>query len=272
MKIDFFCPIWGSEHLALEEFLRRVKADGYDGVEMNIPFDENYGERLRAGLTEHGLKLICQQYLTPEGESPAAYEQRLVRYLNHLADFEPVLINSHTGRDHFGFEDNCGLIETAEALARERGVKLAHETHRGRFSFSAFATRPYLERFTGLRLTADFSHWCCVSESYLEDQQDSISLAIDRAEYLHARIGHDQGSQVTHPGAPEVATAREAHLGWWDRIVARHRAAGTQVFNICCEFGPEPYLPVVPFTGVPLASQWGNNLYMKQLLTERYLT
>ena len=272
MQIDFFCPIWGSEQLPLDEFLRRVKSDGYAGVEMNIPFDEAYGDRLRDGLARYGLKLICQQYLAPEGESPAAYERRLTGYLTHLADFEPVLLNSHTGRDHFSFDDNCRLIEAAEAVARERGVKLVHETHRGRFSFSAFATRAYLKRFAGLRLTADFSHWCCVSESYLEDQRESVSLAIDRADYLHARIGHDQGSQVTHPGAPEVATAREAHLAWWDRIVENQRVSGTRTFNICCEFGPVPYLPVVPFTGVPLASQWDNNLYVKRLLSERYLT
>ena len=272
MTIDFFCPIWGSEHLTLDEFLRRARADGYAGVEMNVPDDKAYGGELRNGLAKHGLKLICQQYLAPEGESPADYEGRLVRYLEHLADFEPVLINSHTGRDHFSFEDNCGLIETAERVTRDRGVKLVHETHRGRFSYSAFATRPYLERYADLRLTADFSHWCCVSESYLDDQRESLALAIERADYLHARIGHDQGSQVTHPGAPEVATAREAHLSWWDRIVERHRAAGTQRFNICCEFGPVPYLPVVPFTGAPLASQWDNNVYMKRLLGERYLT
>ena len=270
MDINFYCPIWGSEHLPLAEFLRRAKAAGYDGVEMNIPYDDEYGHRLRDGLREYGLKLICQQYLTPNGGSPADYERRLVRYLNHLADFEPVLLNCHTGRDHFSFEDNCRLIETAESVARERGVKLTHETHRGRFSFSAFATRPYLERFPDLRLTADFSHWCCVSESYLEDQPESLALAIGRADYLHARIGHDQGSQVTHPGAPEVVTARDAHLGWWDRIIENQRAGGTPVFNICCEFGPVPYLPVVPFTGVPLAGQWDNNLYMKRLLTERY--
>ena len=36
MKINFFCPRWGSENLNWNEFFEKVKNAGYDGVEWAI--------------------------------------------------------------------------------------------------------------------------------------------------------------------------------------------------------------------------------------------
>lgn len=270
MELEFFYPIWGSENLPLAEFFAKVKAEGYDGVEMNIPPDDYLDAHLTDLLAEHDLALIAQLYLEPRAESPAEYELRLLDYLDRLASFRPRFINCHTGRDFFPFEDNLRLIEAANARGRQRGVRVVHETHRGRFSYSAFATARYLERLPELRLTADFSHWCCVSESYLADQQDAVAAALPRVDYIHARVGHTQASQVSHPGAPEWAEALEHHLGWWGEVLDHARARGAEAFPICTEFGPVPYLPTAPFTNEPLASQWSVNRFMKHTLTERF--
>jgi hypothetical protein len=69
--------------------------------------------------------------------------------------------------------------------------------------------------------------------------------------------------------APEWNGALEAHLAWWNRIVATHREKGTQA-SITPEFGPFPYLPAAPTTLKPFVEQWALNLQMLELFKTRY--
>lgn len=108
-----------------------------------------------------------------------------------------------------------------------------------------------------------------VSESLLADQGEAVALAVSRTDHLHARVGHSQGAQVSDPRAPEWSGALDAHLSWWDAIVARHRAEGTDL-GVTLEFGPPPYLPTLPFSGQPVADQWGLNLWLQQTLRRRW--
>jgi hypothetical protein len=151
-------------------------------------------------------------------------------------------------------------------------VPLFHETHRAKFSYAASVAATYLRQEPDLKITADFSHWCNVSESYLQGQEAAVDLAIARTGHLHARVGHTEGPQVSDPRAPEWAEALSAHDAWWDRIVAARRADKTKRFTVTPEFGPPPYLPALPYTGQPVASQWDINLWMMQRLRERWKT
>ncbi len=270
MKIQIFCPYWGSEHLPIIEFLVKIKAAGYDGAEIGIPDDKDFGEQLRKGLEKYDLKLIGHQHLPPVSETPESFEKRMVENLHRQASFHPVHIVSHTGRDFYDFETNCRIIDKAEAVAKETGIPVFHETHRARFSFSTFSIKPFFDHFPNMKITADFSHWVCVSETYLDDQPDIMEEAIKRSAHIHARIGHTEGPQVTHPGAPEWEEALSKHIVWWDAILARNKAAGKKEFNITVEFGAIPYLPTLPFTNQPVVSQWEVNLWMMEFLRERY--
>ena len=97
-----------------------------------------------------------------------------------------------------------------------------------------------------------------------------MSLAIGRTDHFHARVGHSQGPQVSDPRAPEWQEALECHLKWWDEIIAQHKQKGTAVFTITPEFGPMPYMPLLPYTMQPVSNQWEINNYMKDLLKSRY--
>jgi hypothetical protein len=119
-------------------------------------------------------------------------------------------------------------------------------------------------------LSADFSHWCVVSESLLADQAESLGLAIERTDHIHARVGFEEGPQVADPRAPESSAALEAHLGWWDRIIALHRAKGSALVTVAPEFGPSPYMPSLPWTGQPVSDQWATNVRMMGLLRGRW--
>lgn len=270
MNIEFYCPRWGSENLEIEDFAAKVKAAGYDGVEMSFT-DMSIAERDRnaAILREKGLKLIAQHWET-ENPDPAAHKAEYEALLRNLAATKPEFISSQTGRDFFEFEENLSILDAAVQVAEETGVKIVHETHRSKLTFAAHITRRFLEKLPALRLTLDVSHWFCVHERFLADQEEALSLAVRRADHIHARVGHDQGSQVTDFRMPEWKDALEKHLDVWDRIHLTALEDGRERLTITPEFGPAPYMPASPGTDEPLADQWEMNVTMMELLTERW--
>ena len=269
MKIKILCPQWGHTHLPLDAFFSRVQAVGYDGVDVWLPESPKLKELFFELFPETGLEIVLHQHQAA-GEDMEAFNASFEQHLREAAAYKPLLINSHTGRDYFSFEDNCRLIETGFKVEQETGIRVRHETHRGRFTFSPGSTMPYFSAYPDFRITADFSHWCNVSESYLEGFAPVMEEAFRRADHVHARVGHPEGPQVSDPRAPEWREALEAHLSWWDRIVAHHRETGTEVLTFTCEFGPKPYMPTLPFKDAPVADQWEINVFMMQLLRERY--
>lgn len=271
MQIQFFCPRWGSEDIPYEIFFEKVKKAGYDGVEMALPLDAGERDHIVTLLRQIDLLLIGQHWECTLSDA-AHYERDYERYLRNLAGVKPLLINSQTGKDFFSFERNVKLIQLADAIAEETGVKIVHETHRGKFSFSINVILPYLERLPDLRLCGDFSHWCNVAESLLQDpeQQEILAKVLPRVAHIHARVGHSQGAQVADPRAPEYQEALGYHLQWWDKIVGQRSMDGAESITITTEFGPAPYMPLLPFTQQPVTSQWEINHHMLTTLKRRY--
>lgn len=269
MDIKFFAPLWGSEQMGFTAFLDRVVEAGYDGVELSFEPDNcAFMEDALNGIRSRNLQLVAQHWQTVNPDIDAHIEEFSTR-LQLLASAQPVLINSQTGRDWFSLEDCQRIYQVAHETSASTGIKIVHETHRGRPLFSASVSRRILEADPSLRITADFSHWCCTSESLLEGQEDAVELAISRTDHIHARVGHPEGPQIFEPRAPEWQYAVDAHLAWWDAIVETKRAAG-EALTITPEFGPHPYMPALPYTNQPLADQWDINVYMMNLLRERY--
>lgn len=270
MELQFFCPRWGSEHLEWTQFLQKVKDAGFDGIEYAIAADVPTGEldTVWEAATKLNLLIIPQHYDTYEPH----FEKHVRRYeewLQKLAPYPAPKIDSQTGKDFFSFEQNKTLIEIATAHTARTGVPVYHETHRNKFPFAAHITREYLERVPGLQLTLDISHWVAVAESYLADQPEAVALAIQRTGHLHARVGYPEGPQVPDPRAPAWREALDVHLGWWDRVVEAKKSSGEAV-TITPEFGPHPYMVHHPLSGEPIASQWDINVFMLQMLKQRY--
>jgi sugar phosphate isomerase/epimerase len=267
MTIQYFCPAWGNT-LPFDEFCRRVKAAGYHGVEMPLPFEDAAKEAFLTALAKHGLAFLGQYYQSFEADL-ALHQRNYERHIRNLLSAKPVRVNCQTGKDYFTPAQNQTLFDLAARLAQESGVPILHETHRGKALFAAHLTREYLAVNPGLRLTLDISHWCNVHESLLADQAPAVEAALARTDHLHTRVGHPEGPQVNDPRAPEWAEALAAHLAWWDRVVAAHRQANTPL-TVTTEFGPPTYLPTLPYTQQPVASQWEVNTHMLQLLQKRW--
>jgi len=253
----------------VHDFLAQVKKAGYDGVECSLPDDEQEQEQLVNGLGKHGLRFIGQHWQTVDNN----FEKHRLQYENRLRQLAvagPLFINSQTGKDYFSFAQNEQLINTAAAVAQATGIPVVHETHRGKFSFAAHIMQDYLDRIPSLRITLDISHWCAVAETLLHDQQAAIEMAVQHTDHIHARIGHTQGPQVMDPRAPEYQDALNFHLECWDKIVELKRKKGDSFFTITPEFGAPPYLPLFPYTQQPIVNQWDINVFMMNLLRERY--
>ena len=267
MQIKYLRGMWGMELPTLKANLEMIKAGGFDGVEMGVPSELAKREELCHLLDKLQLELVVQQWT--EGSSPPEHAQSFEAQYRRGAEFKPLLINSHTGKDYFTTAENLGILQKAAALEAELGVPVVHEIHRGRATFSTTATLALIEAMPEIKLTADFSHWCCVHESLLQDQPDRVNRTITRSYHLHARVGYEEGPQITDPRAPEWQTTVEVHLRWWQQLVDHHKKIGTKILTICPEFGPPNYMLTQPYTRQPLGNLWEINCYMKDLLKER---
>lgn len=271
MKIQFFCPRWGSEDVPYAQFFEKVKQAGYDGVEMPLPLEAKEKEEIVEHLDRNGLLLIGQHWeCTLSGSD--TYEVDYERYLRNLAETNPLFINSQIGKDYFSFEHNVDILKLADHIAKDTGVAIVHETHRGKFSYAIGEITAYLSSLPDLTLCADLSHWCAVSESLLEWPEQKVILeeTVKRVSHIHARVGWQQSAQVSDPRAPEFAEALNSHLNWWDMIVEARKQVNSSTLTITPEFGPHPYMPSLPYVQQPLANQWKTNVYMMNLLRERY--
>ena len=268
-ELQIMATNWGFEG-SMEQFCAKAKKEGYDGVELWWPNDINVQNEMFAALKKHELSVgfLCG------GSQPNAPEhlesfQKMIDAAARQNIQRPLYINNHSGRDHFSFEQNAKFIEHTTSLSKETGIIIMHETHRGRMLFAAHIAVNFIAKHPDLRLTLDISHWCNVHESLLSDQKETIALALERTDHIHARIGHPEGPQVNDPRAPEWEPVVKQHFEWWDKVVARKKEKGERM-TFLTEFGPADYMPTLPYTRQPLGDQWAINVHMMHLLRKRY--
>ena len=264
MKLIFGKSKWEMWDDPLEAFLQRVAASGFDATEIYLGSLRETPEEIGRLHTSYGLRLIGQ--ILTQGQSYQDHIKSFEAQFEFAAQCDVAFINSHTGRDIFSFAENVQIFERVVQISRSSGISILVETHRGRPTYSAIETRRYLEAVPELWLTADFSHWMVVHESGLEDQRENLELAMERADYIHARVGYAEGPQIPDPRAPEWQYAVKRHLELWQEIVDQHKKKGKDSLYITPEFGPPAYMHTAPFTNQPVGDVWEQNVYMKDLL------
>jgi sugar phosphate isomerase/epimerase len=269
-ELKIMATNWGFRG-TMDEFCAKVKKEGYDGIELWWPTDNKPAQdELFAALKKYGLEIgfLCGASQSNPQEH-LDYYKKMVDAAAKQNIQRPLYINNHSGRDHFSFDDNKKFIEHTNALAKETGIMICHETHRSRILFAAHVARKYIEIFPELKLTLDISHWCNVHESLLADQKETVDMALERTEHIHARIGHPEGPQVNDPRAPEWENTVKQHFDWWDKVVERKKRNGERT-TFLTEFGPPDYMPTMAYTRQPLSDQWAINVHMLNLLRKRY--
>jgi sugar phosphate isomerase/epimerase len=273
MQIKYSCSYWGNDEYSPKAFIDKVYQSGYDGVELFLQPPDKITADFMEAITAIRLKqpdfyLIALQLTAPSKESVDSYITKMEKALDALVALNPLFINSHTGKDYYSFDDNCRVIEAALNFSQKKGVKILHETHRGRFSFHSASLIPYLKKFPEIELVGDFSHFCTVSESMLEDQEEILNNIIPHVRHVHARVGFEQAPQVNNPAAPEWHHYLEKFMGWWQQIAESNKISKRNVLTFTPEFGPVPYMPVEPFTQKQMSNVWDNNIFILQKLKE----
>lgn len=249
MAIQFFKSLWGMSEpppLAAE----RIARAGYEGLEaplFQLPLPAE-----RSGLLAVG-QAFCE---TPDSLRDA---------IGQGAKLEIALLNVQAGKDYWPLDAAARFFEDVLAECQQAPFPVCFETHRGRLLNTPWTTRFYLERFPELVLTADLSHWTCVCESLLHDQEADVDLALSRAGYLHARVGHEQGPQVPDPRSPRWQAQVERFEALWDRWIA---LGGERWINP--EYGPPNYLWSEANSGEPLADLWEVCLDQRDRLRRRW--
>lgn len=269
LKVIIMNTDWGFVG-STEDFCKKTKEAGYQGIEVWWPGKEKY-KTLAALLQKYQLEVgfLCGGHAADYSKHTAEFKEA-VEAATSTTDQKPLYINCHSGRDFFSFDQNCALIEFTLEKEAKTGIEILHETHRGRMCYSAPVTKTFMDKYKTMKLTLDISHWTNVHESMLTEQKMTIDQALSRSHHIHARIGHEEGPQVNDPRAPEWKQHVDKHLVWWDNVVQNREKSGYKHISFTTEFGPPNYLPALPYTKQPVASQWDINVYMKNLIHQRY--
>lgn len=269
MTIKILCPIWGLKGWGFSEMLNRIRNAGYDGLDTWIPEDPVEKKILFDHIQKNELLIVTHQHQAG-GATFKAFQTSFLKELQKCAEPGPVLINSHTGHDHFTLAQHAILIDLAAEFSDKTGIIVAHETHRGRLGYSPQMFLKMARKRPGFPVTADLSHWVCVTESLLENFTSAVRLVIDSSVHIHARVGYEQGPQVPDPRLSEWRYALDKFAGWWDDIVAVNKQKSRKFMTFTTEFGPFPYMVTVPDNLSPMEHQFMLNLFMKDFLIERY--
>jgi sugar phosphate isomerase/epimerase len=239
--------MWGVDQ-PWADVLPRLPDLGFVGIEAPLPFLQDHPPDLAA---RHGLR--CLPMIFTEGATVAEHVASFREQLDACRTYDPVLVTCHDGRDAWTDDEAARYFREVLAIEADRGIPVAHETHRGRILFTPWRTVRLLDRFEALRLCCDFSHWVCVCERLLDDQEDALAYCAERALHVHARVGYEEGPQVPDPRAPECRPHLDAHERWWSLIWQAQHAQDHPASTLTPEFGPPPYLHTLPHTAMPVA-------------------
>lgn len=273
-RLLIFRSLW-TNGFSLPEALDDVASGRFDGLEGPIPSELPKRREFIARLKEADIPFVAEivtggNYV-PVERTPAAHLDAFARQLDLAASAKPRFATVLFGCDAWGVGATVECLGRALDLAAERDLPASFETHRSRPTFNPWVTAELLRQLPALELTCDFSHWCCVCERLvLDDEPELLAFIAARARHIHGRVGYAQGPQVPHPAAPEYRTELLAHERWWNAIFDAQVESGREELTLTPEFGPDGYLHAEPFFGREAANLDEVNRWMATRQRERF--
>jgi sugar phosphate isomerase/epimerase len=266
MELRLFKTLWGHGG-TIDEAIAAARAHEFAGLEGPAPATATLRRDFRTQLDAAGLEYIAEictagSYVPNRGAPPGEHLDSFRRQAEAAMECAPRFVTVIAGCDAWPLSVSVEFFAAAMAVAEQLGFIASFETHRSRSLFHPWITRDVLHALPALRLTCDFSHWCCVCERLIDTEPDVLDLCAEHAHHVHARVGYDQGPQVPHPAAPEFRPALEAHERWWRRFWDAQQKRGVAISTMTPEFGPDGYLHCAPFTQTPVADLDEINTWM----------
>jgi sugar phosphate isomerase/epimerase len=269
MKLVCSRHLWGVTE-SWENVFPRIADEGYTIIELPIQWlSAEDSARLRHLAEQFGFEILPQCFT--EGATVAEHLVSFRQILDKTAVFAPKLINFQSGRDAWSLEQAARFYREARLIESDLGVTVGHETHRGRPFYAPWRTHDILNQVPDLQITVDFSHWVCVAERLvLDEEPDLLRFMADRTVHIHARVGYNEGPQVPDPRAPEYANEVAAHERWWDVVWQHMEARGLPRCTVTPEYGPGRYLHHIPHSDVPVANLWDICSWQMERIRRRF--
>ncbi|OYX46868.1 MAG: xylose isomerase [Sphingomonas sp. 32-66-10] len=244
----------------LDVQLQMIKDAGFDGAGVDFA-DIGYAREVTAVLRENGMMWHAMS-------NPTSVEA-----------FAPVVANAvELGCDHINLQPNVRPRTLAECvpyiegwleMGRAAGVPVHIETHRDRMTTDLHFTLDILDRFPGLRLTADLSHFLVGRE--FQWPIDATNHAMmhricDNAWGFHGRVASREQVQV-QISFPHQKDWLDTFMGWWEYGFRswRRRAPKDATLTFLCELGPREYAMTGP-DGYELSDRWQESQMLKDMV------
>jgi hypothetical protein len=141
--------------------------------------------------------------------------------------------------------DMIPVVEAWLALAREEGMPLQFETHRGSITNDLLSTLQLLEAIPDMRVSADLSHYVVDRELYLPPPERELAFfdqVIARAGSFQGRVATGQHIQVPLH-FPQHKPWLDLFTTWWRQGFEtwRREAAEDEDLIFLCELAPTEY-------------------------------
>ncbi len=266
MELECYKTLWGHNG-SFAEACQQARQAGFRGIEGPAPASRQERERWRRHLEETGLLYIAEictagSYIPNRSATIEDHLMSLEQQLEYALELAPQLVTCLGGCDAWTDEQSMVFFSEAMRLAQKHSVSISFETHRGRSFFNPWVTARICEQLTDLKLTADFSHWCVVCERLMDVEHDVLLHLVDRVQHIHARVGYEQGPQVTDPRLARFREALHSHQGWWRQIWGSQQRQRYTRSTLTPEFGPDGYQQIDDSSGAPVGDLWEINCWM----------
>lgn len=239
MAVAFYRSMWGpmgfdGDISGLAAICAETERRGYAGIETNpLLWGDNVDEARRI-VADHGLAFLARAHTF--GASVDDHVGWVRRCVETSQPFGTPHVIVQPGSDAWDDRAVDEFFTATAAIEAASGIRLAHESHRGKILNTPWNTARVLDRFPELWLAADYSHWVVVCERYLDTEADLLARFAPRVVHIDARVSTPQQIQVADPRTEHGATA--AFVAFWDDI----HSAGA-LTTVVPEFGPAPYEP-----------------------------
>ncbi|WP_377472739.1 sugar phosphate isomerase/epimerase family protein [Paenibacillus chartarius] len=252
-----------AESRSLEERFHRIAEAGFDGINGFVPAPEE-ADAWRKLLERYGLSFSVNAY-------PKSAED-MARFLDQAKQFERIdFINAQVLTPFLTGQAAEALLSDIHHLARNAGIPVYIETHRGTITQDLIRTARYVDHIGDLRLTIDFSHYVVAGEMHTvsEEAEALLQKLLTRTSSIHARVSNGEQIQVDVGSSGEHPMMRHFER-WWRSGMTNWLETAGQVgpFPFICELGPPPYAITADEFGSrreELSDRWSQSLLFAQM-------
>ena len=136
-RVHLYKTLWGvpeiDNPLLWPSLFRRIKADGFEGIEHVGPGSPFFAfgsdqQGFKALLEENGLVFILQVHTCGYPTPAASAEDHLASLRMQIGlalPLNPILVNSHSGKDSFTIEESLQFFVGAVAVEKDLGVQIS---------------------------------------------------------------------------------------------------------------------------------------------------